>query len=197
MCTSPGDTRTLIATLLLNNFTSNLRNFDQHFSFNGGDAGLSLDSFQQKTLQPRLHAGSFYHLPSLSYSWDAPRVPLSAWSVCIPVELYLKASSLHRLEECTSVVGPLPTVSVCLSLSLCTCVQYLFLIWYLVHKPLLQLPRNYGCACKYTKRKRRMKMNVVYQTKKCFRMTHDLKVPFILCQMFFCACVWEIEAKEE
>lgn len=47
-----------------------------------------------------------YHLPSLCCSWDAPRLHLSAPSVCIPVELYLKAPSLHWLQECTSAVRP-------------------------------------------------------------------------------------------
>lgn len=47
-------------------------------------------------------------------------------SVCIPVELHLKAQSVLWLLECTSV---LRTPSVCLSV----CVEYLFVIADLVH----------------------------------------------------------------
>lgn len=87
---------------------------------------------------------SYHHLPPCSYSWAAPRLHLSVWSVCIPAQLYLKASSLHWLKECTSArETPIPRSLVYLSLST---TQYLFLIMYGAHWLVLLLCWTYICA---------------------------------------------------
>lgn len=105
----------------------------------------------------------FFYL-FLSYSWDAPRLHLSAWSVCIPAELYLKAWSLHWLQECTSALRPHP-LSLCLSPST-YCVQYLLFIIALL-RPATLLPWNCTCANKYTRRRSRMRTKLVYHISKC------------------------------
>lgn len=160
---------------------------DLHFHFHFSkeqQIDLILRRDCDKTLESLVSA-FFYRVPSLFYYWDTPRLRPSAWSVCIPVELYLKARSLHRLEECTSVARPRPTDSLshCLHLSFCLSACCIGVTVHVsIHNVFAFVPV----------RKSGMKTSVVYHINKCFRMSHDLKSSFMRCQVCFCAWVWEL-----
>lgn len=173
-------------------------NFDPHFHFSGA-------TFKKRLISSKRLAACFSdffsHLPSLSYSWDTSRLHHSASSVCIPVELYLKAWSLHWLEECTSVVRPHPSVSV---IFFFFCLYLCLLLHYSKYLFLIEFSRALAFAIDLEleliadiniQQQRAGWRLILFITSTSAFSGHDFNASFILCQVSSRAWFSELEPK--